>query len=163
MLGFANAYETPFAVFRTLGLAPVWLAAQPRAQMTLGLATAAHLELVDAARDARALQASFSVDPAGALARLQQGVPTEVGQQQRAVGFRVDEVVPLALPAACVLREGAPGDVRELAVEGHIRAYANPILLALGPVHDPQHFGPHGASFRSPCHSLGSGTSRRSR
>jgi len=66
--------------------------------MTLALATAAHLELVDAARDARALQASFSVDPATALARLQQGVPTaEVGKQQGAAGVRVDEVVPIAL------------------------------------------------------------------
>jgi len=68
--------------------------------MTLSLATAAHLELVNAARDARALQASFSVDPAGALARLQQGVPTtEVEQQQGAAGVRVYEVVQIALLA----------------------------------------------------------------
>ena len=100
VLGFANAYRTPFAVFRALGLGPVWLAAQPGAQMTLALTTAAHLELVNAARDAQALQASFSVDPAGALARLQQGVPTtEVGQHQGAAGVRVDKVVPIALLA----------------------------------------------------------------
>ena len=103
VLGFANAYGAPFAVFWALALVPVWLAAQPSAQIILALATAAllaHLELVDAARDARALQASFSVDPTGALARLQQGLPTiEVGQGQGAAGVRVDEVVPLALLA----------------------------------------------------------------
>ena len=65
VLGFANAYGAPFAVLWALILAPVWLAAQPSAQITLALATAAllaHLELIDAVRDARALQASFSID-----------------------------------------------------------------------------------------------------
>jgi hypothetical protein len=100
VLGFANAYRAPFAVFRALGLAPVWLAAQPSTQMTLSLATAAHLELVNAARDARALQVSFSVDPARTLAHLQQGLPTtEVEQQQGVAGVRVDEVVPITLLA----------------------------------------------------------------
>jgi len=88
VLRFVNGYGAPFAVFRAVGLAPVWLAAQPSAQMTLALATAAHLKLVDAACDARALQASFLVDPTGALACLQQGA-----------GVRIDEVVPLALLA----------------------------------------------------------------
>jgi len=101
VLGFANAYGAPFAVLWALILAPVWLAAQPSAQITLALATAAllaHLELIDATRDARALQASFSTDPAAALARLQQGLPTaEVGQGT--AGVRMDEVVPLALLA----------------------------------------------------------------
>ena len=68
------------------------------ARMTLSLATATHLKLINAARDAWALQASFSVDPAGALARLQQGVlTTEFGQEQGAAEVRVDEVVPIAL------------------------------------------------------------------
>jgi GPI ethanolamine phosphate transferase 3 subunit O len=56
VLGFANAYGAPFAVFWALALAPVWLAAQPSAQIILALATAAllaHLELVDAARVGR--------------------------------------------------------------------------------------------------------------
>jgi len=70
------------------------------ARMTLSLTTAAHLKLVNAAHDARALQASFSVDPAGTLAHLQQGVlTTEFGQQQGAAGVRVDKVVPIALLA----------------------------------------------------------------
>src|SRR5712691_10449746 len=60
----------------------------------------AHLEFIDAARDARALQASFSVDPSAALARLQQGLPTpEVGREHGTAGVMVDEVVPLALLA----------------------------------------------------------------
>jgi phosphatidylinositol glycan class O len=75
--------------------------------MTLALATAAHLELVNAARDVRALQASFSVDPAGTLAHLQQGLPTtEVEQQQGAAGVRVDEVVPIALLARLAFLAG---------------------------------------------------------
>jgi phosphatidylinositol glycan class O len=106
VLGFANAYGAPFAVLWTLVLALVWLAAQPSGQITLALATAAvlaHLELVDAARDARALQASFSIDPAGALARLQQGLPaTEAEQAQGATAVTVDEMVPLALLAQLV-------------------------------------------------------------
>jgi len=45
-----------------------------------------------------ALQVSFSIDPAAALARLQQGLPTtEVGQEHGTAGVRMDEVVPLAL------------------------------------------------------------------
>ncbi|KAI0298191.1 hypothetical protein BC826DRAFT_1103125 [Russula brevipes] len=103
VLGFANAYGAPFAVLWGLALAPVWLAAQPSAQISLALATAAllaHLELVDAARDARALHAGFAADPAGALARLQQGLPT-IGpaQGQGAAMVTFDEVVPLALLA----------------------------------------------------------------
>jgi len=114
VLGFANAYGAPFVVLWTLFLAPVWLAAQPSAQIALALATAAllaHLELVDAVRDARALSASFASDPAGALARLQQqglassttGVTTTTTQAQGVSVVTLDEVVPLALLAQLAL------------------------------------------------------------
>jgi phosphatidylinositol glycan class O len=103
VLGFANAYGAPFAVLWALFLAPVWLAAQPSAQISLALITIAlfaHLELIDAVRDARALQASFAANPAGALARLQQGgTTTEVAHEQGVVAVTLDEVVPLALLA----------------------------------------------------------------
>ena len=103
VLGFANAYGAPFTVLWALILAPAWLAAQPSSQITLALATAAllaHLEIIDAARDTRALQASFSIDRAGALAHLQQSLPTtEVGQRQGTAGVTMGEVVPLALLA----------------------------------------------------------------
>ena len=57
-----------------------------------------HVELVDAARDARALEATFLIDPAASLARLQQGLPTaEVVQEQGTAGVVMDEVVLLAL------------------------------------------------------------------
>ncbi|KAH8990586.1 hypothetical protein EDB92DRAFT_1816763 [Lactarius akahatsu] len=85
VLGFANAFGAPVAVFWALALVPVWLAAQPTAQITLALATAAlfaHLELVDATRDARAIHASFATNPAGALAQLQQ-------QQGQGQGWRL--------------------------------------------------------------------------
>ena len=58
VLGSTNAYGAPFAVLWALILVLVWLAAQPSAQITLTLATAAllaHLELIHAARNARAL------------------------------------------------------------------------------------------------------------
>jgi phosphatidylinositol glycan class O len=102
VLGFANAYGAPFAVLWGLALAPV-LAAQPSAQISLALATAAllaHLELVDAARDARALHVGFAADPVGALARIHQGLPTIVpAQGQGAAVVTLDKVVPLALLA----------------------------------------------------------------
>ena len=103
VLGFANAFGAPFAVFWALAFAPVWLAAQPTAQITLALATAALLallELIDAARDARAIHASFA-DPASALARLQQrqdqGQAGAGGFPTAPVSF--DEITPLALLA----------------------------------------------------------------
>jgi phosphatidylinositol glycan class O len=105
VLGFANAYGAPFAILWALFLVPVWLAAQPSAQISLALVTAAlfaHLELIDAARDARAVHASLATDPAGALARLQQGMSTtEVAREreQGVVAVTLDEVVPLALLA----------------------------------------------------------------
>lgn len=86
VLGFANAYGAPFAILWTLFLAPVWLAAQPSAQISLALVTAAlfaHLELIDAVRDARALHASHA----------------GVAQEQGVVAVTLDEVVPLALLA----------------------------------------------------------------
>jgi GPI ethanolamine phosphate transferase 3 subunit O len=63
VLGFANAFGAPFIVLWALALVPVWLAAQPSAQITLALATAAllaYLELVDAVRDARLVRGSSS-------------------------------------------------------------------------------------------------------
>ncbi|KAI9442126.1 hypothetical protein H4582DRAFT_2126711 [Lactarius indigo] len=108
VLGFANAFGAPFAVFWALALAPVWLAAQPTAQVTLALATAAlfaHLELVDATRDARAIHASFATNPSAALAQLQhqqgQGQGQGGGGSPAALVAPVsfDEIVPLALLA----------------------------------------------------------------
>ena len=106
VLGFANAFGAPFAVFWALALAPVWLAAQPTAQIALALATTALLallELVDASRDARAMHASFA-DPASALARLQQQQQQDQGKAGGSGGFPAapvsfDEITPLALLA----------------------------------------------------------------
>ena len=102
VLGFANAFGAPFAVFWALALAPVWLAAQPTAQITLALATAAlfaFVELVDAARDARAIHASFA-NPASALARLQQQQDQGLaGGGFPAAPVSFDEIAPLALLA----------------------------------------------------------------
>ena len=101
-------------------------------QITLALATAtllAHLELIDAARDARARQASFSINPSAALARLQQDLPTtEVGQEWGTAGVTMDEMVPLTLLAQLAFFVSGHQATREFAVEGGVRAY---VLSAL--------------------------------
>ncbi|KAI0299999.1 hypothetical protein B0F90DRAFT_1725887 [Multifurca ochricompacta] len=101
VLGFANAFGAPFIVLWALALAPVWLAAQPSAQMTLALATGAllaHLEIVDAARDARALNASFAADPVGALTRLQQQQEGNISAEYlQGVTVTLDEITPVVL------------------------------------------------------------------
>jgi hypothetical protein len=52
VLSCANAYGTPFAILWALFLAPVWLASQSSAQISLALVTTTlftHLKLIDAA------------------------------------------------------------------------------------------------------------------
>ena len=89
VVGFANAYGAPFTIIWSLFLALIWLSAQPSSQISLALVTAAlfaHLEFIDAARDARALHANIVADSAGVLTRLQQGVSrAEVTQEQGAL------------------------------------------------------------------------------
>jgi GPI ethanolamine phosphate transferase 3 subunit O len=102
VLGFANAFGAPFVLLWTLALVPVWLASQPSAQITLALATIAllaHLELVDATRDARGLQSSFALDPAATLAHLQQGSSTAPGGTTMTTTTSFDEIAPLVLLA----------------------------------------------------------------
>jgi|SRR5712671_3427442 len=83
VLGFENMCGALFVV--------LWvLAEQPSAQMALGFTTAAllaHLKLVNAARDARALNAGFTSDLASALARPQQGLTTTVFTQESSRGW----------------------------------------------------------------------------
>ena len=73
-----NTNGTSFVVLWALFLAISWLTAHPNAQISLTfviIALFARLEFVDAVRYVWALQASFAANPAGVLARLQQGVP----------------------------------------------------------------------------------------
>jgi len=60
-------------LFWALFLAPVWLAAQLGAQISLALVTAmlfAHLKLIYAAHDVWAVHANLAADPTGVLAGL---------------------------------------------------------------------------------------------
>jgi hypothetical protein len=137
VLGFANAYGVPFAVHWALILAPVWLAAQPSAQITSALATAtllSHLELIDATLDARALQATFSIDPSAALARLQHGLSTTEVRQERAtagVTMKMDEVVP---PQLAFFASGHQTTLVSLQWKP-----AFVLLPSLPPVHNPRY------------------------
>jgi phosphatidylinositol glycan class O len=69
VLGFANAYGTPYAILLALFLAPVWLAAQPSAQISLARDRRAlcALKLIDAAHDVRGVHVNLAAGPAGVL------------------------------------------------------------------------------------------------
>ena len=102
VLGFANAYSTARRC-RPLGARPRTRLARCTAERTdipRARDRRAVRALVDAARDARALQASFATDPACAIARLQQGASmAQVVREQGPAPVSLDEVVPLALLA----------------------------------------------------------------
>lgn len=92
ILGFANAFGSPYLVFWTIFLSVVWLCMQLTGQVVLGLATVAllaHLEVVDSVRDVRGLSDAFV-----------SGKPTttlDLNALKRELSF--SEVVPLALLA----------------------------------------------------------------
>ncbi|KAH0835488.1 hypothetical protein J3R83DRAFT_9155 [Lanmaoa asiatica] len=92
VLGFANAFGSPYCVFWAIFLSIVWLCMQLTGQVVLGLATIAllaHLEVVDRVRDVRGLSDAFrSCKPATAL---------DLNAPKRTLSF--SEVVPLALLA----------------------------------------------------------------
>ena len=72
------------------------LTVQPIANISLTIALFEHLKFVDTVRYARALQASFAVDPTGALVRLHQGVPLYRLRMSREWAVTIDEGVPVA-------------------------------------------------------------------
>ena len=92
VLGFANAFGSPYFVFWTIFLSVVWLCMQLTGQVVLGLATVAllaHLEAVDSVRDVHGLRDAFaSSKPTAVL---------DLNALKRELSF--SEVVPLALLA----------------------------------------------------------------
>ena len=92
VLGFANAFGSPYLVFWAIFLSVVWLCTQLAGQIVLGLATVAllaHLEVVDSVRDVHGLNDAFaSKKPSTAL---------DLGALKRKLSF--SEVAPLALLA----------------------------------------------------------------
>ncbi|KAF8129914.1 hypothetical protein EV363DRAFT_273322 [Boletus edulis] len=92
ILGFANAFGSPYFVFWTIFLSAVWLCTQLTGQVVWGLATVAllaHLEVVDSVRDAYALGDTFVSGKPTA--------PLDLNALKRELSF--SEVVPLALLA----------------------------------------------------------------
>lgn len=92
VLGFANAFGSPYFIFWTIFLSVVWLCMQLTGQVVLGLATIAllaHLEVVDSVRDARGLGDAFSSGKSTTA--------LDLNVLKRELSFT--EVVPLALLA----------------------------------------------------------------
>jgi len=121
-------YGATFAVLWALILAPVWLAVQPNAQITLALTTAAlvaHLELIDAARDGRGSPGEL-FNRSRRRPRTSTTGTADNGSWARAWDSRGGDgrgSAARALGVARVLRERTPSDSCEFAVEGGIRAY----------------------------------------
>ena len=92
VLGFANAFGSPYFVFWTIFLSVVWLCMQLTGQVVLGLATVAllaYLEVVDSVRDVHGLNDAFASN------KLTTALDLNV--LKRELSF--SEVVPLALLA----------------------------------------------------------------
>ena len=92
VLGFANAFGSPYLVFWTIFLSVIWLCTQLSGQVVLGLATVAllaYLEVVDSVRDVHGLNDAFaSSKPATVV---------DLNALKRELSF--SEVIPLALLA----------------------------------------------------------------
>lgn len=105
VMGFANAFGSPYLIFWCISLGVIYFTTQLTGQLTLGLATVAllsHLEILDSVRDTEALQSAFETNPSAALELLQ----SHAGSSASATGLssspaRVSfsDVVPIALLA----------------------------------------------------------------
>ncbi|KAL4066306.1 hypothetical protein V8B97DRAFT_1031468 [Scleroderma yunnanense] len=95
VLGFANAFGSPYFIFWSILLGVTWLCTQLTGQVVLGLGTVAllaYLELIDSVRDVRSLNDTFSsANPSKAL---------DYAPTSREISF--SEIVPLALLAVHV-------------------------------------------------------------
>ncbi|KAF6756623.1 hypothetical protein DFP72DRAFT_893250 [Ephemerocybe angulata] len=95
VIGYANAFGSPYLIFWTLSLAIVYLTSQLPGQLVLSLATIAllsYLEVLDSVRDVQAMELAFaSATPSSVLD------PDTALKDEYAVPFRFSDVVPLAL------------------------------------------------------------------
>ncbi|KAI0065074.1 hypothetical protein BV25DRAFT_1989330 [Artomyces pyxidatus] len=104
VLGFANAFGSPYFIFWCITLAIVWITTQLTGQLALGLGTVAllaHLELADSVRDAKAVLDAFDTNPSAALALLQSQSDSATGTPSIVSSSVVEfnEIVPIALLA----------------------------------------------------------------
>ncbi|KAK7472488.1 mannose-ethanolamine phosphotransferase gpi13 [Stygiomarasmius scandens] len=91
VIGFANAFGSPYLLFWSIFLCIVFIANQLTGQVVLGLFTLAllcYLEVVDSARDVRMLETTFASKPSLLL---------DANTQDDSPPIRFNEVVPLAL------------------------------------------------------------------
>lgn len=95
VLGFANAFGSPYIILWSIFLSVVWLCMQLTGQVVLGLFTVAllaYLEVVDSVRDVRGLNEALSKGFVSAV-----GTPSVALTYKREAQF--SEIVPLALLA----------------------------------------------------------------
>ncbi|KAI6040642.1 hypothetical protein EDC04DRAFT_2674709, partial [Pisolithus marmoratus] len=104
LLGFANAFGSPYIVFWSIFLSVVWLCMQLTGQVVLGLFTVsllAYLEIVDSVRDVRGLNVAFANGFPSAPGTSTAVFPSNLNLNpltlKREVQFA--EIVPLALLA----------------------------------------------------------------
>lgn len=95
VIGFANAFGSPYLAFWTLALSIVYTTSQLPAQLVLSLATIAllsYLEVLDSVRDVETMERAFSAATPSAVLK-----PSSVLKGGYAVPFRFNDIVPLAL------------------------------------------------------------------
>ncbi|KAI0315940.1 hypothetical protein OF83DRAFT_1129538 [Amylostereum chailletii] len=100
ILGFANAFGSPYLIFWCIAFGLVWVSSQLTGQVTLSLAAIAmlaHLEIVDSMRDAQAIIDAFATNPTVALELLQSQAGSPTTAFSRPVSL--DEILPIALLA----------------------------------------------------------------
>lgn len=101
VLGFANAFGSPYLFFWTMFLCVVHASVQLSAQIALGLATVAllaYLEIVDSVRDARCIEVAFATgSPSSILNDPSSSSTPSPAAMQTATQLRFSDVVPICL------------------------------------------------------------------
>ncbi|KAI0703402.1 hypothetical protein BC835DRAFT_1318639 [Cytidiella melzeri] len=95
VVGFSNAFGSPYIIFWCVPFGLCYVASQPAAQVALGLsaiALLAYLEVVDSVRDVRALDAAFSSSTPSSMLNMD-----TLPNGSASVSF--SEITPLALLA----------------------------------------------------------------
>ena len=104
VLGFANAFGSPYLLFWTVFFCVVYASLQLTAQFVLGLATVAllaYLEIVDSVRDARSIDVAFAAGTPSSILNtspMTNSTSPETGAAVRtATQLRFSDVVPILL------------------------------------------------------------------
>ncbi|KAF8345156.1 hypothetical protein F5887DRAFT_885476 [Amanita rubescens] len=105
VLGFANAFGSPYLLFWTIFLCVVHVSVQLSAQIVLGLATVAllaYLEIVDSVRDARVIDVAFATGAPSSVLNTPSTSTTPSSPEtsaaiRTATQLRFSDIVPISL------------------------------------------------------------------